>query len=190
MTTTRCFVTTTTVVLMLAAAPHVVTGQEIAGSFDQLRVLVKAGDKVRVTDATGRETTGKIADLSPTLLALLVDGQRREILEHDISTIRQRRTDTLATGAKVGFGIGAGLGLLVALQVASAYDEVGAGVIPAITFVYGTLGAGVGVGIDALVTREQVIYAARTRTASTAAAVKIRPLVTRARQGVVVSIGF
>src|SRR5687767_4686185 len=115
MTPKRCFVTITTVFLMLAVVPRV-TGQEIAGSFDQLRVLVKAGDRVRVIDATGRETTGKIADLSPSALALLIDGQRREILAHDISTIRQRRSDPVATGAKVGFGIGVGLGLVGGLQ--------------------------------------------------------------------------
>jgi hypothetical protein len=190
MTSTRRFVTIPTVLLMLTAAPGVVTGQEIAGSFDQLRVLVKAGDKVRVTDETGHETSGKIVDLSPTALALLVDGQRREIPAHDISTIRQRRADTLATGAKVGFGIGAGLGLLVGLQMASVYDEIGPVGVAAATSVYGALGAGIGVGIDALISREQVIYAAPARTVAATAAVTIRPLFTRARQGVVFSVGF
>jgi len=190
MTSTRRFVTIPTVLLMLTAAPRVVSGQEIAGSFDQLRVLVKAGDKVRVADATGHETSGKIADLSPTALALIVDGQRHEILAHDISTIRQRRSDTLATGAKVGFGIGAGLGLLIASQVASEYDEVGAGGVAAISLLYGALGTGVGVGIDALISREQVIYAAPARTVAATAAVRIRPLLTRTRQGIVLSVGF
>jgi hypothetical protein len=173
MTPKRRVVTIPAVLLMLTAAPRVVTGQEVAGSFEQLRVLVKAGDKVRVTDATGRETTGKIADLSPTALALLVDGQRREILE------------------QVGFGIGAGLGLLFASQVASEYDEVGVGEVAAISLLYGALGTAVGVGIDALISREQVIYAAPARAVAAApGGVKLRPLFTRARRGVVVSIGF
>jgi hypothetical protein len=190
MTCKRRFVTITTVLLMLTAAPHVVTGQEIAGSFEQLRVLVKPGDRVRVTDATGRETTGKIADLSPTTLALLVDGQRREILAGDVSTIRQRRSDSLATGARVGFAIGAGIGLVGGVAFASVYDEVGPAQIIAISFMYGAVGAGMGVGMDALVETEQVIYAGAAPTSAAPAAVKIRPVFTRARRGVVVSIGF
>jgi len=190
MTSTRHSLTITTVLLLLTATPRVVTGQEIAGSFEQLRVLVKAGDQVRVTDATGRETTGKIADLSPTALALLVDGQRREILAHDVGTIHQRRSDSLATGARVGFAIGAGLGLVGGLLIASEYDEIGPGQIIGISFMYGALGAGMGVGMDALIETEQVIYANAARTTPAPAAVKIRPVLTRARRGVVVSIGF
>ena len=54
--------------------------QELAGSFDQLRVLLKAGDKVRVTDSTGQEVRGAIADLSSSSLALLLAGSRRTFL--------------------------------------------------------------------------------------------------------------
>jgi hypothetical protein len=190
MTSKRRFVTSTTVLLMLIAAPCVAAGQGIAESFDQLRVLVQVGDKVRIADATGRETSGKLADLSPTGLALLVDGERREFDAGDVSTVRQRRDDSFANGAKIGFGIGAGIGLLGGVAMASVYDEIGPAQIIAISFMYGALGAGMGVGMDALITREQVIYAARTPTTAAPAAVKIRPLFTRARRGVVVSIGF
>ena len=190
MISTRRSTTVMTVLLMLTALPRLVAGQEIAGSMDQLRVLVKPGDQIRVTDATGRETKGKIADLSGDTLALLVDGQRREVRVGDISTIRQRRSDSLATGAKVGFGIGAGFGVLVAVQVLSVYDEAGVGAVTAISLLYGALGAGMGVGFDALVTREQVIYAAPARSAPTRAGVRIRPLLTHGRRGVAVSLGF
>jgi hypothetical protein len=176
--------------LLTLTAPRLVTGQEIAGSMEQLRVLVKRGDQVRVIDVGGLETRGKIVDLSAGTLALLVDGQRREVIADDISTIRQRRSDTLATGAKVGFGIGAGLGLLVALQLAAVYDEVGASAVVAAALGYGALGAGIGVAVDAAITREQVIYAVPQRTAATGRGVRLRPLLTRARQGVVFSVNF
>jgi hypothetical protein len=186
----RCVVTLATVLLMLAAIPRGVAGQEIAGSFEQLRVLVKAGDKVSVAHATGSETKGTIVDMSAAALALLVAGERREILAQEISTIRHRRDDSLANGAKMGFTIGAGLGLLAGVQVASRFNGIGAAHITAVSLLYGALGTGIGVGLDALITREQVIFAARASAAGAPDSIRIRPVFTGEGRGLVLSIGF
>jgi hypothetical protein len=69
----------------------------LAGSFDQLRVLVKTGDKVRVTDTGGQDVRGSIADVSSSSLALTVGGSRRTFLEADIAAIHQRRNDCSPT---------------------------------------------------------------------------------------------
>ena len=66
----RCYLPT--ICLLLVASAPMVEAQEIASSFDQLRVLLKRGDSVTVTDRSGREITGRIADLSFSSLVLLV----------------------------------------------------------------------------------------------------------------------
>jgi hypothetical protein len=173
--------------LFTVVGSAVASAQEIASTFDQLRVLVKSGDKITVTDASGRETSGRIETLSSSALALLIDGARREFTPTEVSAIRQRKPDTLATGAKIGFGIGAGLGLLVGSALASEYDEIDGGEVVLISLMYGALGAGIGVGIDAMVTREQVIFA---RPAGSTPTVRLAPLVTPRRRGLAIAVAF
>jgi hypothetical protein len=174
------------VFVLLIGTPRPGAAQEIAGSFDQLRVLVKQGDRVRVTDASGREVVGRIADLGPSSLALLADGARRDFTEKEISTIRQRRSDSVANGALWGLGIGAAVGLLGGVAIASSEEDAVA-LIPIITAVYGGIGAGIGVGVDALISSEQVIYA---RRAGTSARIRLGPVLTSNRRGVALSVHF
>jgi hypothetical protein len=83
--------------IALTASPA--AAQELAGSFDQLRVLLKPGDTIRVTDGAGQEARGTIAALTSTSPELLVGGNRRNFLESDVRTIRHRRSDPLGNGA-------------------------------------------------------------------------------------------
>ena len=145
-------------VLSLAVASE---AQELAGSFDQLRVLVKNGDTVRVTDSRGQEVRGPVVDLSPSWLAIQVAGNRRLFLENEIAAIHQRRNDSLANGARWGFLVGAGLGVLGGITIVREYDGGGSALIPMLGLVYGAIGAGAGAGIDAMHTGEQVIFAWR-----------------------------
>jgi hypothetical protein len=177
-----------TVVVLFHACIATADAQEVAGSFDQLRVLVKPGDTITVTDDAGRETTGRIGELSSSSLALLVGDQRRDLQASDINTIRQRRSDPLANGAKWGFGIGASLGLLAGLAVLNEYDNGdSAAFVVFASLLYGGIGAGVGVGIDAMIAGNQVIYARRSASAARFGA---KPILTRQRQGAMLAIGF
>lgn len=164
------------------------TAQELAGSFDQLRVLVKPGDTVSVAEQAGRVTRGRITELSPSSLVLVTNGTRRELREADINTIRQRRDDSLANGAGWGLLVGGGLGLLAGLSVASEYEEGAGWALPFFGLIYGGIGTGVGVGIDALIRGERVIYAGRAAAPSTK--ITVSPMMSAARKGVAVSLGF
>jgi hypothetical protein len=159
--------------------------QGIAASFDQLRLLVRPGDTVSVTDTTGREVTGKIVALSSSSLALTIDRTRRELTEPDVTTIRQRRNDSLANGAKWGLGVGVCLPLV--LLALSGADDIDAGFTAVVIAAYGGMGAGIGVGIDAMITGRQVIY---ERPARSAATLTISPMLTDTRKGVSVSMRF
>jgi hypothetical protein len=154
-----------------------------------LQVLVKPGDTVIVTDAAGRETTGKIAGLSPSSLSLLAEGARREWTENDVTTIKQRRADSLGNGAIYGLAIGAGVAAtLVAVVAAADEDEdVSGSDVAIILGAYGAIGAGAGVGVDALIRRRHVIY---QRPPASALPVGIAPWLTSQRKGVRVTLRF
>lgn len=175
-----------TVWLMLAAAAPMAQAQGVANTFQELRLLVKPGDTITVSDSTGLRITGKLADLSASSLGLLVDGRRRDLSESDVATIQQRRGDSLGNGALWGFGVGAGLGLAGGLAVAAG-DGVSPLVIPLVALFYGGIGSGIGVGVDAMIARQQVIYE-KPRAAT--ARVAVVPLLTRDLKAVRLSLRF
>ena len=173
--------------LLFALTATAAGAQELAGSFDQLRVLLKPGETVLVTDGAGREVRGTVTDLSPSSLALRVGGARRTFLETDIASIQQRRPDPLSNGAKWGFVVGAGLGVLGGITIASEYEgSSGTALIPMLALVYGGIGAGAGAGIDAMHSSEQVIYGRR----GTPAKVTLRPILSPGRRGLAASIAI
>ena len=172
--------------LVLALLATTGEAQELAGSFDQLRVLVKTGDTVRVTDTSGQEVRGKVFDVSSSSLAIVTEGQQRTFLERDVAAIRQRRSDSVGNGAKWGLAVGAGLGALAGIAIVSDYGDGAVAVIPVFALLYGGLGAGVGAGIDAMHSSNQVIYARR----AAASKVTLRPILTSGRKGVLASLTF
>lgn len=181
------------IVMMLGlcmVVPLAAAAQGIANSYQELRLLVRAGDTVTVTDNGGQQVSGRITDLSASSLALMVDGRPRQFAESEVATISQRRGDSLANGALIGLVIGAALpaiGLVVAVNRDDYDDDVSGGEVAAIIAVYGGLGAAVGVGIDALITRRMVIFERRSTSGVTFA---IAPLVGPARVAARLSIGF
>lgn len=154
--------------------------QQIAGTFDQLRVLVKPGDTLTITDAAGQRLRGKLADLSESSLVLEASGTRRVLQAADVDIIEKRGSDSLKNGALIGFSIGAGL---VGSAIGASTGEWGYAALGAV--VYGGIGAGIGVGIDALIEGRRVIYAG---SRSTRSFFNIAPIVSRSRKGVLVTV--
>jgi hypothetical protein len=169
--------------LDVAVAAPAVEAQEPATSLDQLRVLVKPGDTVTVTDETGRETRGKIASLSPSSLELAVDGGVRSFAEGNLRVVRQRRSDSLLNGTLWGLAIGAGVGLT------SGFDGDGYDIAYGLggAAVYGGIGAGIGVGIDAALKSNQTIL---FNPARSQASLTLRPVMKNGRVGMSASLSF
>jgi hypothetical protein len=170
---------------LLLAAPGLAGAQGIANSLHELRLLVRAGDTVTVQDTGGREVKGRIDALSASRLVLVTSSGRREWEDADLRVIRQRRGDSLGNGALIGLGVGAGLGLAGGLALQEESDE--AGLVATIMLVYGGLGAAIGVGVDALVTRQYVIY---ERPDAARPQVRVTPLLTPRAQGLRVTLSF
>lgn len=103
--------------------------------------------------------------------------------------VDQRRRDSLGNGALIGFLVGGGFAATGVL--ASCGDETGflnfcsGGAALALVGIWGGLGAGVGIGIDALIVRSQTIYRVPTAVSS---GVRITPLLSAGRRGVIVSL--
>ena len=136
--------------LLLAFA--LAAAQEPVRDFSQLNTRLKPGDTVWVTDAQGREVKGEIVDLAPDSLTLKA-GPARRFGPADASLIRQRRHDPLWNGALIGFAAGGGLGLAMGNFNGSwDWGDAAAGAV-----IFGGIGAGIGVGIDALIPGKKIL---------------------------------
>jgi hypothetical protein len=175
------------VFLLLCAGGTRVEAQGVASSFDQLGVLVKPGDKISVVDVTGREADGRIGKLSLDTLTLVTEAGPRQFGEVEVARIRQRRDDSLLNGAIIGAAAGTAYFLTMVTLLG---DSDGGDVIVSTAVAGGVLCAGIGaaagVGIDALITRRQVIYqkpAGENR-------VSVSPLFGHGRRGAAVTVTF
>jgi hypothetical protein len=105
--------------------------------------------------------------------------------ERDVTTIRQRRGDSLRNGALWGVASGAAVsGTLLALIWESGDSG---GEAAAFVAIYSGIGAVIGVGVDALIVRRQVIY---ERPVTGAAKLSVAPVFGARRQGVLVTMRF
>jgi len=161
-------------------------GQELAGTLDQLRVLVKVGDTLTVTDTAGRPTRGMVTGLSSSALELAVSGQKQTFTDNDITSIRHRRRDSLRNGTLIGLGVGVGVAALGVAGVA-ATEGMNPGLAAGIIGSYAGLGAAIGVGIDAAIRSTQLIYA---RPGPAPRSVVLKPMFGRGRTGMTASIAF
>ena len=173
--------------LVLCAGGTPAEAQGVASSFEQLGVLVKPGDKITVVDVTGRETQGRIGKVSRDTLTLATAAGPRELGELDVGEIRQRRGDSLKNGAIIGAVAGTAYFLTaVALLGDSDGGDVIIGTAVAGGVLFASMGAAAGAGIDALITRKQVIY----RKSSHVSRVGVSPLFGHGRRGAAVTVRF
>ena len=175
------------VFLLVCAGGTRLEAQGVASTFEQLGVLVKPGDKISVVDVTGSEAEGRIGKLSRDTLTLVTKAGPRQFSELDVARIRQRRDDSLLNGAIIGAVAGTAY-VLTALAVLGDSDGgdmiVGAAVAAGVMFA--GLGAAAGVGIDALITRRQVIY----QKPAGVNKVSLAPLLGHGRRGAIVTVRF
>ena len=174
-------------VIVVLLSGNRVDAQGVASSFDQLTVLVKPGDKIRVVDATGTPAEGRIEALSRDKLTLMTEVGARQFGELDVATIRQRRGDSLKNGAIIGAVAGA---TYYVTLLAIFWDVDGGEPIASTAWIGGLLfsgmGAAAGVGIDALITRRQVIY----QKPAVESRIRVAPLIDRGRRGARVIVTF
>ena len=128
--------------------------------------VVRTGQTVEVIDDQGRETTGKISLVSQAALHIVRDGRTTEIPFERITQIA-RPTDSLANGALIGLAAGVAFGVVGATVGTDDCDDYadyfgpcyeGPRFIIASALVFGGIGAGIGVAIDAMIRHDRIVY--------------------------------
>jgi hypothetical protein len=175
------------VVVLFCSGATRAEAQSVASSFEQLATRVETGDKITVVDAGGREIKGRVWKVSRDALIFGTSTGPRQLAEADVATIRQRRDDSLKNGAIIG-AISATAFFITAGTLLS--DSDGGDVIISTAIAGGVLfagmGAGAGLAIDALITRQQLIYQKPAGRRS----LGVSPVFGRGRRGGAVTITF
>ena len=174
--------------VLLLLGVSVTEAQERAGSFEQLRSRVTAGDEVTVTDVMGRETHGRILELSSSSLVLVANKTRTEFVEPDVETVSQR--DSRWNGTLWGLGVGGVLGVLLDRSLVDEYgrDDISAGSSVSFIATAAGIGAGIGFAVDAMLKGQRVIYS-RPPTSITKHTT-VLPMWSTRRQAIVVVLQF
>jgi hypothetical protein len=182
------------VVSRMAVAPAV-SAQEVATSFEQLRSVVKPGDTLHVTDASGRKIKGRLGELSASSFELVVrktgpDGRetfvpRARVSEGDITQIVVERRDSLLNGTLIGVAAGAGPFLLAWPKLRGTEVEIAA---PLGALIAGAVGAATGAAVDAFITERTTVY--HRPSGKRSSGMEVSALLSKSGAGVQMSVRF
>jgi hypothetical protein len=172
-------------VLAVGLVPNAASAQTVARSFDELQRTLKVGQTVFVTDESGRQTKGEVADVSASSLVVLTP-DTRTFVEGAVREIR--RTDRWWKGALIGLGVGAIPGAAAGLAGCAQYNRPACVTDPIVgALVLGGIGAAIGAVIDASVNKVgKLLYASPRQTPG----VTLSPLLGNDRRGVLLSVRF
>jgi hypothetical protein len=138
---------------------------------------------VWITDVSGREEKARILSASGGTLTI-VDGEDvRRLPMTGVMRIRARQPDVVLNGALIGAAAAVASGLFLCNLTEpweNCRDDVGP------MFRIGAIGAGVGIGIDALIRGRKTIYEA----SPAATTFEVAPIVGRHGRGLQVSLHF
>jgi hypothetical protein len=127
-----------------------------------LESVLIPGSTVWITDSTGREERTRILGVSGDVVSAAVGDEVRRLRAMEVVRVRARRADSVLDGALIGAGLAVGAGLFLCTRTEpweNCRDDVG----PMLRI--GALGAGAGIGIDALIRGRRTIYEAPERSA-------------------------
>ena len=136
-----------------------------------------------ITDAAGREKKVRVISVADDVVTTTGDGSTRRLQTADITRIRARHFDSVLNGALIGAGAAVASGLLLCTSMEpweNCRDDVGP------MFLIGATGAGIGIGIDALIRGRKTIYEAPTASAR----VRAMPIIGRHAAGFNLSFSF
>jgi hypothetical protein len=173
----RRLATTALIVLFCALTAR---AQDTPRSLD---AALTPGATVWITDSSGREEKSRIVGISSGILTINAGRNVRQIRMTDVRRVRARRSDSLINGALIGAGAAVASGLFLCTRMEpweNCRDDVG----PMLWI--GGIGAGIGIGVDALIRGRRTIYEAPEKSAELHAA----PIVGRRAGGLRLSLAF
>ena len=142
-----------------------------------------SGRTVWITDSSGREERMRIIGVSGNVVTAMVGEDTRQLSTTDIVRVRVRHSDSVLNGALIGAGAAVAAGLYLC-NVTEPWENCRDDFGP--MFRIGALGAGIGIGVDALIRGRTTIYERERGAARLQAA----PIVGRHAGGLQVSLSF
>jgi hypothetical protein len=148
-----------------------------------LGTAVTPGMDVWITDSSGREEKSRIVGVSGGIVTSTAGGDVRRFNASDVRRIRARQSDSVMNGALIGAGAAVASALFLCTRMEpweNCRDDVGP------LLLIGGIGAGVGIGIDALIRGRKTIYEAPEGSAELHAV----PIIGRRAGGMRLSLAF
>jgi hypothetical protein len=170
--------------VLLSVSPGAAVSAQTPGEAEPgFQSTLIPGMTVWITDAGGREEESRIVGVSDDIVTIAAGVEIRRLRTTDVMRIRVRNADPLINGALIGAGAAVASGLVVCSLTEpweNCRDDVG----PMLRI--GAMGAGIGIGIDALIRGRRTIYEAEQGATRVYAA----PIIARHVRGVNVSFSF
>lgn len=110
-------------------------------------------------------------------------GETRRLRADDVAQVSVQRSDSVLNGALIGAGVAVGSGLVLC-RLTEPWENCRDDIGPMLKI--GALGAGIGIGIDALFRKRMTIYPTRTG----ATRLHVSPIVSRQARGFQVAFSF
>ena len=166
-------------ILLSVSTGSAVRAQTPEAAKSTLETTLIPGMSVWITDSSGREERTRIVGVSGDMVTTTAGGNIRRLRTTDLLRVRVRHSDSVMNGVLIGAGAAVASGLLLC-RLTEPWENCRDDVGPMVRI--GAIGAGVGIGIDALIRGRRTIYEAER--------LHLVPIVTRQAGGLLVSVSF
>jgi hypothetical protein len=170
-------------ILFSASTGSAVSAQTRQGPQPNLETTLTPGMTAWITDSGGREEKTRIVGVAGGIVTTTAGDDIRRLRTMDVMRVRVRHSDPVINGALIGAGAAVASGLFLC-RLTEPWENCRDDVGPILRI--GAIGAGVGIGIDALIRGRRTIYEAAPGSIGLYAA----PIVARHAAGLRFSLSF
>lgn len=174
---------TAALALLATLTAHGASAQQSRTMSPDLEAAVTPGETVWITRASRPEQKVRVVGISGDILTAAADSGLLRVGTSEVAKVRARRSDSLLNGALIGAGVAVASGLYICRSM-EPWSVCRNNVGPLVRL--GAVGAGIGIGVDALIRGRRTIYEAPQRSVILHAA----PLIAHRARGVQVSFSF
>jgi hypothetical protein len=143
------------IALVLLASTGTIAGAQAPEAAATLETALVPGTTVWITDSGGREHRVRIVGVSDGVVTAVDGDEIERVRAIDVMKVSVRRSDSVLNGALIGAGAAVATGLLLC-SLTETWDNCRDDAGPMLRI--GAIGAGAGVGIDALVRGRRTLY--------------------------------